>query len=365
VRSTWGDAVEQGEPIRTALVGYGLAGAAFHGPLLATTAGLRLEVVVTRDATRAAQARADHPGVAVVADVADVVARAGDLDLAVVATPNATHVAVARALLDAGLAVVVDKPVAPTAAEARDLGALARARGLALVPFHNRRWDGDLLTIRRLLIEGRLGEVLRFESRFERWRPTPPTGAAAGWKGAPDAAAGILADLGVHLVDQAIALFGPPSTVYAELDVRHAGGHVDDDAFVALTWPGGRRAHLWASAMAAVAGPRFRVLGSTAAYVKHGMDVQEAALRAGDRPGPGWGVEDAAAWGVLGVDGALEPVATEPGDYPAFAVGLVAHLRGGAPPPVTWADAVAGLEVLDAARRSAATGGPVAVVAAG
>jgi scyllo-inositol 2-dehydrogenase (NADP+) len=357
--------VSQEEPIRTALVGYGLAGAAFHGPLLATTAGLRLDVVVTRDPARAAQARADHPGAAVVPDVAGVVARAGDLDLAVVATPNATHVAVARALLDAGLAVVVDKPVAPTAAEARDLGALARARGLALVPFHNRRWDGDLLTIRRLLAEGRLGRVVRLESRFERWRPEAPTGEAAGWKDDPGAAAGILADLGVHLVDQVVALFGPPETVYAELDLRRPGVRVEDDAFVALTWADGLHAHLWASATAAIAGPRFRVLGTAGAYVKHGMDVQEDALRAGARPGPGWGVEPPAAWGVLGVDGALEPLATEPGDYPAFTAGLVAHLRDGAPPPVTWADAVVGLEVLDAARRSAATRGPVAVPAPG
>jgi scyllo-inositol 2-dehydrogenase (NADP+) len=346
--------VAHDRPIRVALVGYGLAGSAFHGPLLATTAGLRVDVVVVRDPGRAARATADHPGASVVPDVAAVVARAAELDLAVVATPNATHVAVATALLDAGLAVVVDKPVAPTAAAARALGAHARARGLPLVPFHNRRWDGDLLTMRRLLAEGHLGRVLRFESRFERWRPEPAP--APGWKDDPDAAAGILADLGTHLVDQVIALFGPPATVRAELDVRRAGARVDDDVFVALRWADDRRAHLWASALAAQRGPRFRVLGTAGAYVKHGMDVQEDLLRAGDRPGPGWGGEDPAAWGHLGVDGSTEPVPTEPGDYPAFYRGLVAHLRDGAPPPVPWDDAVAGLAVLDAARRSAAGG---------
>jgi scyllo-inositol 2-dehydrogenase (NADP+) len=339
-------------------VGYGLAGASFHGPLVATTPGLRLDVVDTRDPGRAAAATADHPGVVVVPTVDALVARAGDLDVGIVASPNATHVGVATALLDAGLAVVVDKPVAPSAAAARALGEHAAARGRPIVPFHNRRWDGDLLTIRRLLAEGRLGQVLRFESRFERWRPQPTTGAAAGWKDDPDpdAAGGILADLGTHLVDQALLLFGPPATVYAEVDVRRPGVRVDDDVFVALTWPGGLRAHLWASAVASRLGPRFRVLGRDAGYEKHGMDVQEAALRAGARPGPGWGEEEPAAWGALGAGDAVAPVPTEPGAYPRFYAELVAHLRDGGPPPVPWADAVAVLTIVDAARRSAARG---------
>jgi scyllo-inositol 2-dehydrogenase (NADP+) len=344
-------------PIRAALVGYGLAGAAFHGPLLATTPGLRLDVVVTRDPSRAAAATADHPGAVVVPSVDDLVRRADDLDVAVVASPNATHVAVATALLDAGLAVVVDKPVAPSAAAARALGDHAASRGLAIVPFHNRRWDGDLLTIRRLLAEGLLGRVVRFESRFERWRPDPVTGTAAGWKDdpGPDAGGGILADLGTHLVDQAVLLFGAPAAVYAEVDVRRPGVRVDDDVFLALSWPDGLRAHLWTSAVAARLGPRFRVLGTDAGYEKHGMDVQEAALRAGARPGSGWGEEDASAWGTLGAgDGPGTPVPTEPGDYPAFTRGLVAHLRDGAPPPVPWSDAVLVQEIVDAARRAAA-----------
>ena len=188
------------------------------------------------------------------------------LDLVVVATPNRTHVELARRALEAGLPVVVDKPLAPTAAEARELAALAEARGLLLAPFQNRRWDNDFLTLRSLLAEDALGEVYRFESRFERWRPRPK----GGWResGDPEEVGGLLYDLGSHLVDQALTLFGPAASVYAESDVRRAGAGADDDTFIALTHDNGVRSHLWMSATAAQLGPRFRVLGSRAAYVK-------------------------------------------------------------------------------------------------
>jgi predicted dehydrogenase len=249
----------------------------------------------------------------------------------------------------------VDKPLAATAAEARSLCGLAESRGALLTVFQNRRWDGDFLTARRLVEEGALGRVHRFESRFERFRPKPK----AGWRelADPAEAGGTLYDLGSHLVDQALTLFGPVRSVYAEVDVRRDGAVVDDDAFLALTHTGGTRSHLWASALAPLSGPRLRVLGDRAGYVKRGMDPQEAALRAGLRPGDGpWGVEDPALHGLLGTDEERGPVRTEPGAYPAFYAGLAAALGTGAPPPVDPHDAVATLTVLEAARQSAATG---------
>ncbi|EHN13004.1 oxidoreductase [Patulibacter medicamentivorans] len=347
-------------PARVLLLGYGIGGAAFHAPLIAATPGLRLAAVTTRDPQRVAEVGARYPGAAVLPDGETALASAGDFDLAVVTTPNRSHVPLARTALEAGLAVVVDKPLAARAAEAEELVALAGRRQRPLTVFQNRRWDGDLLTLRRLIADGSLGRVQRFESRFERWRPRPKV----GWRELADPrdAGGVLYDLGSHLIDQALLLFGPPTSVYAELDVRRPGAAVDDDAFVALTHAGGVRSHLWASATAADVGPRLRVLGSAAAYVKHGLDVQEEQLRGGTRPGDaGYGVEDESAWGTIGTDGDRRPVATERGDYPAFYVAVAAALRGEGPVPVDPADAVAALRVVEAAQRSAATGAPVAL----
>ena len=351
-------------PLRVALVGYGVGGAAFHAPLVAATPGLTLAAIVTADPARRAQAAAAHPGARLLPDADAVWADAAAYDLAVVTTPNRTHVPLARAALAAGLPVVVDKPLAVTAADARALADEARARGLLLTVYQNRRWDGDLLTVRRLLAEGALGAPWRFESRFERWRPAPK----GGWReqAPPAEGGGLLYDLGSHLVDQALHLFGPATQVYAELDARRPGMTADDDAFVALTHAAGVRSHLWMSAVAAQPGPRLRVLGSRAAYVKHGLDVQEGALRTprpGDpRPGdPGWGEEPAERWGVLGALDADEALAadarrvpTERGAWPAFYAGVAAALRDGAPSPVPVAEAIAALDVLEAARRSAA-----------
>jgi scyllo-inositol 2-dehydrogenase (NADP+) len=341
-------------PANVALLGYGLAGSVFHAPFIATTPGLRLAVVVTTNEERRAQALREHPDVAVLGTADEVWDRASKLDLVVIATPNSTHASLARAALETGLSVVVDKPFARSAAEGRALVEAARGRGLMLTVFQNRRWDGDFLTVRRLLDEGRLGRVHRFESRFERWRLRP----GGGWReraGAAEAG-GLLYDLGSHLVDQALQLFGGVSNVYAELDLRREGAEVDDDDFLALEHESGVRSHLWMSALAADQGPRFRVLGDRAAFVKHGLDAQEEALRAGRSPAePGWGEEPPERWGRLVVDREAQEVPTEPGSYGSFYAAVERSLRESAPPPVDPSDAVAALEVLDEAR----TGGRV------
>jgi scyllo-inositol 2-dehydrogenase (NADP+) len=340
-------------PLRVGLIGFGLAGSTFHAPLIAAVPGLRLTSIVTANPERAARARRAFPAARVLPDADALFAAADEHDLVVVATPNRFHVSHGLAALEAGLHAVVDKPVAASARDARRLAAAASEHGVVAAAFHNRRWDGDALTVRRLLDEDGLGEVLRFESRFERWRPELDE---ERWRErpAPEDAGGVLFDLGSHLIDQALFLLGPPSRVYAELARRRSAARVDDDVFLALEHAGGVRAHLWASMVAARPGPRLRILGSRAAYVKHGLDVQEAALRAGERPdAPGFGREPRERWGVLGTEESAEPLETEPGRYLAFYEGMVATIRGGAPPPVALSDAIVGLEVIEAARASA------------
>ena len=339
-------------PIRVALLGYGLAGAVFHAPLIASVEGLELAAIVTHDEERRARARRDHPNAALLGSPEEICERVGDLDLVVVAAANRAHVPLARSSIEAGLAVVVDKPLAASAGEGRSLVRDARERGVMLTVFQNRRWDGDFLTIRGLLEEGALGEVARFESRFERWRPE----LSGGWResGDPQEAGGLLNDLGSHLVDQALFLFGPAAKVCAELDTRRAEAQTDDDSFVALLHESGVRSHLWMSAVAAQLGPRFRVLGSRAAYVKFGIDVQEELLHAGRRPDdPLWGREPEDRWGSLGAGDELRRIPTVPGAYQRFYEGVMSSLREDAPPPVDADGVVAGLEVLDAARKSA------------
>lgn len=344
-------------PLRAALIGYGLGGAAFHAPFLAALPEFELAAVVTGNPERASAVRTRYGDtVEIIPAAADLFERAGEFDVTVVTVPNRLHAPFTRDALDAGLNVVVDKPFAGTAAEGRALAELSHERNRLLCVFQNRRWDGDFRTLRRLLDEGALGDVLRYESRFERWRPEP---ARDVWKedADPGALGGILYDLGSHLIDQAVALFGRPTRVYAELDLSRPGVAVDDDSFVALTHPSGVRSHLWMSATAAALGPRLRVLGSKAAYVKHGMDVQEAALRAGAVPGgEGWGEETTGEWGMLGTPGTSYPLPTLPGAYQDFYRAVAAALRGEAPPPVPLAESLSVLEVIEAAQRSARQG---------
>jgi predicted dehydrogenase len=331
---------------RIAVIGYGIGGAIFHAPIIAAIPELTLTAIVTANPERAERAARDYPSAAIVPSAADLWARAGELDAVVIATPNRSHVPLALAALDAGLAVVVDKPFAATAQDAQRVIADAKRRNRLLTVFHNRRWDGDFLTLRKLIAGGALGDVWRFESRFERWRPVP----REGWRerGEPDDAGGLLYDLGTHLIDQALVLFGPVTDVYAEIDRRRAGVAVDDDTFVALQHASGVRSHLWVSSTAAQGGPRFRVLGSRAAYMKYGMDVQEDALRAGARPGhPGWGEDAVDRYGLLGAGDAADAVPTERGAYEEFYRAFARSLRDGTPPPVDPDDAVRVLEVIE------------------
>jgi scyllo-inositol 2-dehydrogenase (NADP+) len=315
--------------------------------------GLELTSIVTSNEERVAEARSAHPGAAILASADDLLAAAPNHDLVIVAAPNRHHASLGLAAIEAGLHVVIDKPLAVTSDEGRRLADAARSHGVVASVFHNRRWDGDFLTVRRLREEGALGELLRFESRFERWRPEVDAGK---WRegGTLEDAGGVLFDLGPHVIDQALELLGPAYSLYAEVRTVRPGAQVDDDFFIAVEHLSGARSHLWATMVAAQAGPRMRVLGGAAAYVKWGLDVQEAALRSGAGPrDAGFGVEPQEAWGSLGSDEDRRPVETEPGRYVEFYELMERAIREGTPPPVPLTAGVAALEIIEAARRSA------------
>ncbi|MHA7305565.1 Gfo/Idh/MocA family protein [Arthrobacter sp. TMN-49] len=336
--------------IRTALLGFGHAGSVFHAPAIASLHDFTLEVVVTSDPERQARARAAYPQARVVGWEAWAAPGSHHgIDLVVVGTPPATHADLSLAALEAGCAVVVDKPFTVTSAEGEDLIALAQKRGLVLTTYQNRRWDAEILTLKKLLAQGRLGQVRRFESRLERWQPS----ITKEWKAKADVAAGggVLFDLGIHLIDQALELFGPAKRVYGEVAARRSEEPADDDVFVALEHGGGVISHLWMSLNAPQPGPRLRVVGSEATYTKRHADVQESQLLAGILPGdPRYGVDPSENWGVLGRDGALEPVPTEQASFGRFYELLADALLRGGDVPVNPADSVAALRVIEEVR---------------
>jgi predicted dehydrogenase len=342
-------------PLQVGLIGFGLAGSAFHAPLIAAQPRLELRSVVTGNAERAAQARAAYPHVRVLPDPDALWATAAEHDLVAIAAPNAQHVPLGLAALARGLHVVIDKPVAPSVAGARLLADAAAAVDRLAVPFHNRRWDADALTLRGLLARDAFGRVLRFESALERWRPQVDTGR---WRErpAPEDAGGALFDLGSHLIDQALWLFGPAELLHADLLRARPGAQVDDDATLVLAHASGACSLLRASLATALPGPRMRVLGTEAGWLKHGIDPQEAALRSGGDPlEEGFGHEAPEAFGRLGdADAGTVPTPSEPGRYLAFYAGVAAAILDGEPPPVLLEDAIAGLELIEAARLAAA-----------
>ncbi len=354
---------DSAKPLRVAIIGYGLAGAVFHAPLIASTPGMAVAAIVTANPERQERAGRSFPSATILSEVDDLWRHANRYDLVVVAAPNRTHVPLAMAAMNAGLPVVVDKPMAASVADAEQLIETSRSTGKMLTVFQNRRWDGDFLTVRNLIDGDLLGPITRFESRFERYRPIPHQYA---WResAAPEEAGGLLYDLGSHLIDQAIQLFGKPARVYAELEKRRPGAQVDDDSFVALQFPSGVRAHLWMSVVARIQGPRVRISGLRGTYEKWGLDLQEPDLAAGMRPGdPQWGREPRDRWGRLStevsgihIDTHIETMA---GAYEQFYILLRDALISGGTPPVDPTGVVITLQVIEAAKQSAQNGNVV------
>lgn len=303
---------------------------------------MEIAVIVTSNEERSARAAARYPDAHVVSDVA----RSWELmDLLVIASPNRSHAELALAAVERDLPVVIDKPLAATLDEAQ---AVVDAGGRVTV-FQNRRWDGDFLTLRAILDEGRLGDVVRFESRFERFRQE----IRDAWResGDPRDGGGQLADLGAHLIDQAIVLFGPPSSVYAEVDTRRRGAATDDDTFVALEHDGGIRSHLHMGVLAPMAGPRFHLSGLNGGVAIDGLDPQEAQLKAGHVPGSGgFGKREP---GRILISGSQErEMPLLPGRYEDFYAGVASWLSGGGEAPVDPADSLRVMKVIETARAS-------------
>lgn len=336
--------------LQVALVGYGLAGRVFHAPLIAAVDGLQLRTVVSSDPGRV---HADLPEVAVSDDPHAAFADPA-IDLVVLATPNATHASLAIAALRAGRHVVVDKPLAVDLAEADLVRAAAGQARRVLSVFHNRRWDADFLALRALVEAGTLGTLAEVHSHFDRFRPAVPD----RWRERAGAGAGLWLDLGPHLVDQMLQLFGLPDAVQADIGMQRAGVEVDDWFHVVLRF-GRLRAVLHAGALVPGAGLRFAVHGTGGSWFKSGLDPQEASLRAGSRPGdPGWGV-DPAPGHLLQVHagGVVETPSPAPtGDWRRYYAGVRTALLDGTPPPVTADEAHAVMRVLQAGIESAATG---------
>jgi predicted dehydrogenase len=326
---------------RIGLAGYGFGGRIFHAPLLAAAPGVEFAGVVTRSPERRAELAQDHPGTPAFDGLADLAASGAQA--VAISTPVATHIPLVLEAIELGLAVVCDKPFALDRAQARTAMEAAEAAGVALSVYQNRRWDSDFLTVRRLLDEGALGDVTRFDTAFERFS-TDPVPAAGG---------GILRDFGSHLIDQALHLFGPVATVYGEV----GGGELEARFFAVLEHRGAMTSHVSGDWVQGAPGPRFRVRGTQGAYVVFGMDGQEPALIAGRTPaaeGETWGTEPPERWGRLQRGDESEPVPSERGRWDTFYPAFGAAVRGEAPVPVDPRDAVASLTVIDAIRASAA-----------
>lgn len=326
--------------VRVGLIGFGLAGASFHAPLIACVEGMELAAIATSRPTDR------FPGAARHADPMALIDDDG-LDLIVIATPNDSHAPLAQAALAAGRHVVVDKPLATDDADAVALVQLARGAGRLLSVFHNRRWDSDFLTVERLLREDELGEVQLAELRWDRFRPA----IKPGWREEGGPGSGLLNDLGPHMIDQAIRLFGMPDAVAGDVTTQRDGAGVDDYFEVVLRY-GARRVTIGSASLVAAPRPRFALHGTKGSFVKYGIDPQEAVLRAGGMPtDSGYGIEPDHQWGVLtDAEGAARPVRSEAGDWRGFYRAMRDAIRGEGEVPVDPVDAVRGLRIIEAAR---------------
>lgn len=326
--------------IRVGLVGYGLAGAVFHAPLIQACNRMELAAVQT---SREAPNR-----VGLLEELLD------RSDLIVIASPNTTHFPIAKAALEAGKHVVVDKPFTVTAEEADELIALAKERGRILTVFHNRRWDSDFLTLKRIL--PRIGAISLYEAHWDRFRPA----IKAGWRETDAPGGGVWYDFAPHLLDQALQLFGMPEAVSADIFAQRAGAKADDYFDVTLHYAS-RRVCLRSSTLVAAPRPRFAVHGSEASFVKFGLDPQEAVLKAGADPlDPRFGIDEQT--GTLTFpDERGQTVPNERGDYLAFYEAVADSILDSAPVPVDPADARNGLMLVSLARRASELGQRLAV----
>jgi len=335
------------DKLRVGLMGYGFASKTFHAPLIAGTSEMELAAISSSDA---AKVHADWPGVQVVADPQALLDDA-TLQLVVIPTPNDTHFPLAKAALNAGKHVVVDKPFTVTLSQARELDQLAKAKGLLLSVFHNRRWDSDFLTLKNLLAEGTLGEVRYFESHFDRFRPE----VRQRWREMKGPGSGIWYDLGPHVLDQALQLFGPPVAINVDLAELRPGAQTTDYFHAVLTYPT-RRVVLHASMLAAAESARFVVHGTRGSFVKYGLDPQEDRLKSGARPPQeDWGYDMRNGTVTLADGNGMveQELLTQPGNYPAYYAAIRDAIAGTGTNPVSAEEAIQVMELIELGLQSA------------
>jgi scyllo-inositol 2-dehydrogenase (NADP+) len=329
--------------IRVGLIGYGYAGATFHAPLIGRTEGLTLTRIASSNAQKV---RLDFPDAAL-SDSPQELINAADVDLVVIATPNTSHHALGMQALLAGKHVVIEKPMTVSVAEAQQLLQLAQQEQLVLSVFHNRRWDNDFLTAKHCIDAGLLGDINTYQSHYDRFRPTP----RQRWREDNLPGSGTLYDLGAHLIDQALVLFGMPDTVFADVFAQRAGAAASDYFHLVLGY-GKRRVILHSGSIVSNPGLRLQVHGSAGSYVKSGIDPQEEALRAGRLPSS----EPEAAWGQLTVqregEFVTETLESLPGNYLAYYQGVADAIANGTPPPVSAAEALNVIKIIEIAMQS-------------
>jgi scyllo-inositol 2-dehydrogenase (NADP+) len=352
--------------IGVAVIGYGLGGRVFHAPFISAIPGLKLVSIMTRSA---AEASAAYPTAKIARSLEEVLADKS-IELVVVSTPNETHFDLAKQVLESGRHVVIDKPFATTSDEALELGSIAKSNGLLAIPFHNRRWDGDFLTLKKLLAEHSLGRLVTFESHFDRFRPIPRENT---WKEAAHPANGMLFDLGPHLVDQVLALFGAPASITASVRADRDDTAIEDAFDITLHYPGAHGkcllAHCRTSYLACDNAPRFVLHGTRGSFRKHGLDPQEPALVGGAKVSTlgspeVWLQERESGWGTLTIapkpaDPALlveQSLRTVPGDYRGFYANVRDAILGTAPLAITADDGYRVIKLLELARVSSTEG---------
>ena len=350
--------------IGVAVVGFGLGGRVFHAPFVSAVPGLKLEAIVQRTQRKDDEAASAYPNTRILRSFEEALADP-TIQLVVISTPNETHFTLAKQALLAGKHVVVDKPFAATGAQAKELWDIADSKHLIVAPFHNRRWDGDFLTVRKLLQSGDLGRLVTFESHFDRFRPIQ---RPATWKEAANPANGMLFDLGPHLVDQVLSLFGPPSAISGSVRRDRDKTDIEDAFDIVLHYPG-LLAFCRTTMLACDPSPRFLLHGTHGSFKKFGLDPQEPALVSGAKvPRQGsaddWLLEPQSAWGTLTIapvpadPGNLitTPIKTEPGDYRGYYANIRDAINGTAPLEVTPEDGYRLIRLLEMARESSDQG---------
>lgn len=340
--------------MRIGIVGYGTGGRHFHAPFIKAAKGVELAGIVARAPATIERVKADYPGLPIHASLAEML-KAG-VDAVTITTPPGTRRELVLEAIGAGVHVIADKPFAPSADTGRELEHAARDRGVVLGVFHNRRFDTDVQTLKKVLDSGRLGRLWRIHARMEQ---DDPATLEVGPEG------GLLRDLGSHMVDQTLWLLGPAVSVHAHLDmIDLPEGPTDAGFVISIRHRGGTFSQLVSSKINGIDAKEFVAYGERGSYRSAQTDVQAQAIFAGKRPADdpaGWGYEAEERWGLLATDDGKEPVPSEQGRYHDYYEGFARAVRDGTPPPVTPAEAIAVLQVLDAARQSATEGREISV----